>query len=884
MPRRTYYDFILHTEIDQWNPYPGKKIFKVQVFDSPAGQQPEFSPPVEIDNYNQLEKQIDKLENRQLDGDLAKQKALGTSLADLLLPESARDFFYRSLERLKRASDGLRIWLRLTPQLTDLPWEFLYLPHTKEYAGGFLALDPRLSIVRHEELPIPADWPKTRSNLRIVLAMASPKPYQPLASLPREQKLIRDKLNKIQGLSIKPLPRYTHSNYLDGIPGATLDDLQEALKTHTDILHFSGHGRFEARSGNELGTEQGKGSIFLANSDNQAVEVTADQLASLVENKGVRLLSLAACDTGKRLPYLDGEGFTYELLKHKIPCVLAMQFSVEDTIAAIFSATFYQALVAGWTVDEAVSQGRVCMYESGHEGKFSIRDWGAPVLYSRVPGGELFRPVLDEQARQEAERMAEQRTRLTQAWWGWNGQDDTLATTGQLRNLAEAASKIEFSPFQFLFLLRSATKEWIPATPWLDRLRQGSQEARKWLERLDDPHDKLEDMPDVRFILGIDDLPIETRSGEVGGISLSAVLQNDLLTRQTAALALVGLGPTEGLKRLSGALHKLKDVSMRRQTGVRTWQQSLMGLWELINVPLRRWNHQSELFGTLAELDPGHTIEYISSLPPTGRIGIWLWRFRRQFVNDLWHIVSLTLGAGLIAGALMGLLRGLYSIAGGVRVGAYIGMSFFYTMVLCATMAFGMSLAEPLLMRQREDKEKPPSFGRVHWLMEHQVAVLTVVLGTLFFGTAHVVIAWANDVLGNPQYPRELMILAGYLVGLGLSLALHGMPKGGLHQSVTSWFLRFITTALFSVVAQITVFATGQDWSAITLTYTGSDISDLFGWWPMASQWITDHARSITLVDAAFVGILLMVGMSLGLVIAERLYNQWLTAVHHMED
>jgi hypothetical protein len=144
--------------------------------------------------------------------------------------------------------------------------------------------------------------------------------------------------------------------------------------------------------------------------------------------------------------------------------------------------------------------------------------------------------------------------------------------------------------------------------------------------------------------------------------------------------------------------------------------------------------------------------------------------------------------------------------------------------------------------------------------------------------------AWANDVFGNPQYPRELMVPAGYLVGLGLSLALNGMPNVGMRQSAISWILRLTTTTVFSVLAQLTVFTTGQDWSAMVLTYTGRDISDLLGCFSNVSQWIAANAQSITLADAALGGVILLIGIGFGLTTAESLHNQWQVAVHHMQD
>jgi CHAT domain len=881
MPGRTYKDFILVTDNinpDEWKSPSTKKSYTVRVFDSPAGQQIAGEtveiPNLEIPDYEQFLEKIWKLEARIFDGKLKDQRELGTSLASLLLPKrEVRGFFYHSLEQLKRPSDGLRLWLRLKPQLADLPWEFIYLPHTEEYAGGFLALDPRISIVRHEELPIPADWPEPGETLRIVQARASPEPYgtyPKLLSLPAEQLSIDAVLHDIKGLEVVYLQKYTSTDYPGVIPSATLKGLEKALEKRTDILHFSGHGMFEARLGTESDAEEGKGSIFLAYTDNQACEVSDEDLASLVENKGVRLLSLAACDSGKRLPYMDGEGFTYKLLNAKIPCVLAMQLTIDDSIVAAFSAAFYQALVAGWTVDEAVSQGRAAMVASGREGKFATRDWGAPVLYSRIPGVDLFRPVLDKQAREEAERMAEQRARLSQAWWGWNGRDDTLATTGQLRNLVESTAKVELSPFQFLFLLRSHAQEWIPATPWLDRLRQGDQVARSWLERLDDPHDKLEDMPEAMPILGLDRSASVAYPEGVGRVAWSAVEHDKPLTRQTAALALVAISPQEGLRRILGALSALKDMSMHRLAGVQKWWQPLMRLWELARAPWHRWGHQSELYGALVELDPGQASYYGGSLPPAGRLGVWGWRMARQVRRQAVPILAFTVGGMLGAGIAVALERLLVGI---FAYSSYLPASFFtlysyFGFILGLGLSFGRALAYFARLGRDNLASK--------WLFD-QYTARSISLSTLGFGLAFWLVSWVSALF---KAPLPLGMLMGLVAGLSLSISMLGLPPSKPRNPLLTWVIRVVFGSLALLIPQwvdklVPGRGAGTVLSMSRVFFESEYIQLKAGWWQAWIHSTPNWGEILNQLDVAFFGLCLAVGMALGWLLADFWLAWW---------
>lgn len=93
------------------------------------------------------------------------------------------------------------------------------------------------------------------------------------------------------------------------------------------------------------------------------------------------------------------------LLKAGIPAVVAMQFTIQDKLAAAFDAAFYRALVAGFTVDEAVALGRAAIRVEAAGS--AVRDWGVPVLYLRAPGGRVFNPVSDEAARRQAEEQSE---------------------------------------------------------------------------------------------------------------------------------------------------------------------------------------------------------------------------------------------------------------------------------------------------------------------------------------------------------------------------------------------------------------------------------------------------------------------------------------------
>ena len=391
-----YRDFVLFAEDIRRQGGDGiVNEFTIRVFESPAG---EGEGKERVTVPDGLVQKIRWLESRSLDANVGEQIELGETLASLLLPGDARKLFGQSWARLCDV-EGLRLRLRLADELADFPWEYLYIQDTRgeRTPSSFLALNPRISIVRHETLSIPGDcfdvpgdWYEAPVKRRVVVAMATPPPharYPELKHLPQEQKAIKQALGGIKGIDAVYLPDYTEEQY-DPIPGASLEGVSAALMQRADIFHFSGHGEFVGGMGPAFGTKVGMGGIVLADAGGQALPVDADRLAEVLRGKGIRLVVLGACETGRRDGRNVWSGVAAALLKAGIPAVVAMQFTIRDSLAAAFCGALYQALIAGFAVDEAVARGRAAIRLKSLEGEEPhIRDWGVPVLYLRAPSG-----------------------------------------------------------------------------------------------------------------------------------------------------------------------------------------------------------------------------------------------------------------------------------------------------------------------------------------------------------------------------------------------------------------------------------------------------------------------------------------------------------------
>ncbi len=274
---------------------------------------------------------------------------------------------------------GLRIRLNLNlegdgvSEFASLPWEFL----NRGGRRGFLSSSKKTPLVRSFDVqeavePLPFDRP-----LRVLAAMANPRND---LDLDKE----REKLQRITG-------RLKGDIQLDILENTRKVDLFDRLSEGSDgkpyhVLHYMGHGDFEADTGGVLLLEDGKGGEDPL--DYESLELIAGDYKDTL-----RLVFLNACNTA-----VDGDGeeegvdpFTgvaTTLIDLGIPAVVAMQFPITNDAAVWFAETFYSRIAHGEAVDIAVSEGRKRILIQD----MTSLEWATPVLFMRCRDGALFDP------------------------------------------------------------------------------------------------------------------------------------------------------------------------------------------------------------------------------------------------------------------------------------------------------------------------------------------------------------------------------------------------------------------------------------------------------------------------------------------------------------
>lgn len=314
-----------------------------------------------------------------------EQIRLGRQLADRLLPDPIRSRLIAAVQQAG-PDQGIRLRLLIRDQaLLNIPWEYTYLPTAPglEDRSQFLALNPKVSIVRHpaDDRP-PQDLKlKEPGTLHLLVAMANPKtPGLDRLDLERERGAIVDALDgfSVEGVKLEWQP---------WLEEATYQDLLERLAKKPELFHFSGHGYFSA--------DDEYGSLVLVEDKtrNSPHFLPATDLAKLLQASGVRLAFLGACESSRVNGRSPWTGVAQAILAAGIPAVVAMQYEVLDTAVTLFSRGFYTALASGLSVDEAVSYGRLAMLAASGE---EAVQWGIPTLYLQSWDGVLFPQIAEE--------------------------------------------------------------------------------------------------------------------------------------------------------------------------------------------------------------------------------------------------------------------------------------------------------------------------------------------------------------------------------------------------------------------------------------------------------------------------------------------------------
>ncbi len=297
-------------------------------------------------------------------------RAFGLQLYNAVFSGSVQDAFVRSLDRVQSQGDGLRLRLRLNnvPALVDLPWEYLYDPTM----GRFLAHSTETPIIRYLDLPQQITPLLVRPPLNVLVVIAAPHDVEALDVDAEWHNIERALADLVARQQIA----------LTLLTTATLGALQQLLRRHQfHILHFVGHGSFDAQSD--------AGVLFFEDEAEHSRSVSGLYLGTLLhDHPSLRLVLLNACEGARTTAADPFAGVAQQLVRQGIPAVIAMQFEISDRAATTLASEFYGAIADGYPVDAALAEARKALFLQEQS-----TEWGTPVLYMRTDDGRIFAVV-----------------------------------------------------------------------------------------------------------------------------------------------------------------------------------------------------------------------------------------------------------------------------------------------------------------------------------------------------------------------------------------------------------------------------------------------------------------------------------------------------------
>ena len=172
-------------------------------------------------------------------------------------------------------------------------------------------------------------------------------------------------------------------------------ELSRAHQAHQPyhVVHFDGHGVYDPVRGlGGLCFEQASDAGLAFHRRHELIYT--DQLGPLLQDNRIPLVFLEACQSAQAGSAT--ESVATALLKVGVASVVAMSHSVLVETARRFVARFYQSLVDGQRVGEAMLAAQQYLAADAvrgtlfGEGEFELQDWFVPVLYQEQADPPLF--------------------------------------------------------------------------------------------------------------------------------------------------------------------------------------------------------------------------------------------------------------------------------------------------------------------------------------------------------------------------------------------------------------------------------------------------------------------------------------------------------------
>jgi hypothetical protein len=195
-------------------------------------------------------------------------------------------------------------------------------------------------------------------------------------------------------------------------------------------VHFIGHGVFDEK--------RGEGRLVFENDRGGEYTLGERQVRQLFCKRGLSLVFLNACETGRGGRADFNKGVAQSLVAGGLPALVANQYSVLDASATAFAQHFYASLAQGHSIGESAREARIAV---NYSLQGDLIDWAIPVLYARNPMMTLTerRPTASPPAASVRRTRDTSAREATVAVWDVDGVFPGLERTIDRLNEAQSA-------------------------------------------------------------------------------------------------------------------------------------------------------------------------------------------------------------------------------------------------------------------------------------------------------------------------------------------------------------------------------------------------------------------------------------------------------------
>lgn len=307
---------------------------------------------------------VEALAGAALD-EIVRIKGFGGGLFGALFGSEIGGAFAASRRVTAERATGLRLRLRVSAELAQVPWEYLYL----QPLDRFMCLSVDTPLVRFLDIEDPVPVLAVDGPLRILVMISDPEDL-PRLDVAREMGIVRDALGSLESKGVVTVER---------LGAATTEALQDRLlEGDVHVFHFIGHGGFDP--------DHEDGVLVFEGAGNRGAFVPGDDLGVVLHgHHSLRLAVLNTCQGATGSPRDPFAGTAQGLIQQGLPAVIGMQFPITDVAALSFARRLYSTLALGYPVDAALTEARKTVYLTGNR-----LEWATPVLYTRSTDGRLF--------------------------------------------------------------------------------------------------------------------------------------------------------------------------------------------------------------------------------------------------------------------------------------------------------------------------------------------------------------------------------------------------------------------------------------------------------------------------------------------------------------